>query len=116
VLVAGLVAGLRHTGLPLTGAHAPLGVGVTGSGDPVDVAGSLLRAFGAQPALLVEAVALAAVAALLPAACARGRWGAAALGSLMLAATLLPVPGAAALPLVLAAWITAASVALRAGT
>ena len=115
VLAAALVAGLRHTGLPLTGAHAPLGVGVTGSGDPFDVAGSLFRALGAQPALLAEAAALAAVAALLPAAAARGRWGAAGLGALMLAATLLPVPAAAALPLVLAAWITAAAVALRAG-
>jgi len=116
VLVAALVAGVRHAGLPLTGAHAPLGMGVTGAGDPFDVAGSLVRAAAAQPALLLEAAALAAVAALLPAAIARGRWGAAGLGALMLAATLLPVPAAAALPLVLAAWITAAFVALRAGT
>jgi hypothetical protein len=115
VLVAALVAGVRHTGLPLTGAHAPLGIGVTGAGDPFDVAGSLARAAAAQPGLLLEAAALAAVAALLPAAIARGRWGAAGIGALMLAATLLPVPAAAALPLVLAAWITAAVVALRAG-
>ncbi|HTZ07253.1 MAG TPA: serine/threonine-protein kinase [Gaiellaceae bacterium] len=116
VLVAALVAGVRHTGLPLTGARAPLGIGVTGAGDPLDVAGSLVRAAAAQPGLLLEAAALAAVAALLPAAVARGRWGAAGLGALMLVATLLPVPAAAALPLVLAAWITAAAVALRAGT
>jgi len=116
VLVAALVAGVRHTGLPLTGARAPLGMGVTGAGDPFDVAGSIVRAAGAQPRLLLEAAALATVAALLPAAIARGRWGAAGLGALMLAATLIPVPGAAALPLVLAAWITAAVVALRAGT
>jgi len=113
VIAAGVVAGLRHGALPLTGVHAPLGVGVAGANDPLDVAGTLYRALTAQQALVREAVAFAVVAALLPAARARGRWGAAGLGALMLAATLLPVPAAAALPLVLAAWITAAVLALR---
>ena len=113
VIAAGVVAGLRHGALPLTGAHAPLGVGVAGADDPLDVAGTLYRALTAQQALVREAAAFAVVAALLPAARARGRWGAAGLGALMLAATLLPVPAAAALPLVLAAWITAAVLALR---
>ena len=114
VLAAGIVAGIRHTSLPFIGVPAPLGLGVSGSTDPLDVAGTLFRALTAQHALLVEAVAFAAVAALLPAARARGRWGAAGLGALMLAATLLPVPAVAALPLVAAAWVTAAVVALRA--
>jgi hypothetical protein len=114
VLAAGIVAGIRHTSLPFTGVPSPLGLGVSGSTDPLDVAGTLFRALTAQHALLVEAVAFAAVAALLPAARARGRWGAAGLGALMLAATLLPVPAVAALPLVAAAWVTAAVVALRA--
>jgi len=115
VIAAGVAAGLRHVDLPLTGAHAPLGAGVAGATDPLDVAGTLFRALTAQPALLREAVAFAVAAAVLPFARAHGRWGAAGLGALMLAATLLPVPAAAALPLVAAAWITAGVVALRPG-
>jgi hypothetical protein len=111
VLAAGVVAGLRGASLPFTGHAPPLGVGVAGAGDPFDVAGSLARALAAQPALVLEAVAFAAVAFALPYARARGRWGAAALGAAMLALTLLTVPSAAAVPLVLAAWLTAAAVA-----
>ena len=113
VLAAALVAGIRHADLPVTGVHAPLGLGVAGANDPLDVIGTLFRAATAHPALLAEAAAFAVVAALLPFARARGRWGAAGLGALMLAATLLPAPAAPALPLVAAAWITAAVVALR---
>ncbi len=111
VLAAALVAGIRHAPLPLTGDAAPLGLGVAGAADPLDVVGSLVRAAGAHPGLLLEAAAFAAVAAALPYARARGRWGAAALGAAMLALTLLLVPAAAALPLVAAAWITAATLA-----
>ncbi len=114
VLAAGLVAGLRGAALPFTGALPPLGIGVAGSTDPLDVAGTLLRAAGAHPALLIEAAALAVVALVLPYAQARGRWGAAALGAAMLAATVLAVPSAEALPLVVAAWLTAATLMVRA--
>ena len=114
VLVAGVVAGLRHTALPFTGARPPLGVGVAGSGNPLDVAGSLARAAAAHPVLLLEAAAFAAVALALPYAQARGRWGAAGLGAGMLALTVLAVPSAAAAPLVAAAWLTATVVAVRA--
>jgi hypothetical protein len=113
VLAAFVVAGVRGVPLPFTGDAPPLGVGVAGAGDPLAVAGSLLRAATAQPALLLEALALALVAVALPYARARGFWGAAALGAAMLALTLLLVPSAAAAPLVAAAWITAAAVALR---
>lgn len=113
VLVAALAAGIRHASLPLVGGPAPLGLGVAGARGPLDVAGSLARAAAAHQGLLVEAVAFALVAAALPYARRRGRWGAAGLGAGMLALTLLPVPGAAALPLVAAAWITAAAVAFR---
>ena len=114
VLVAGVVAGLRHAALPFTGARPPLGVGVSGSVNPLDVAGSLARAAAAHPVLLVEAAAFAAVALALPYAQARGRWGAAALGAGMLVLTVLAVPSAAAAPLVAAAWLTATVVAVRA--
>jgi hypothetical protein len=111
VLAAVLAAGLRHVPLPLTGAAAPLGAGVAGARGPLDVAGSLARAAALHPGLLVEAGALAAVAVALPYARGRGRWGAALLGGAMLVLTLVPVPAASALPLVAAAWITAAAVA-----
>jgi hypothetical protein len=114
VLTAGVVAGLRHASLPFTGARPPLGVGVAGAANPLDVAGSLARAAAAHPALLVEAAAFAAIALVLPFAQARGRWGAAGLGAAMLVLTVLAVPSAAAAPLVAAAWLTAAVVAVRA--
>ena len=78
VLAAALAAGLRGVSLPLTGEPPPLGVGVAGSRDPLDVVGSLARAAAAHPALLAEAVAFALLAALLPLARPYGRWGAAA--------------------------------------
>jgi hypothetical protein len=111
VVAAALVAGLRHVALPLTGAVAPRGVGVAGATGPLDVAGSLARAAGAQPALLLEAAGFAVVAAALPLARAHGRWGAAALGAGMLVLTVLAVPSAAPWPLVAAAWLTAAAAA-----
>ncbi|MGZ4395843.1 MAG: protein kinase domain-containing protein [Gaiellaceae bacterium] len=114
VLVAGVVAGLRHASLPLTGSRPPLGVGVAGSTNPLDVAGSLARAAAAHPALLVEAAAFAAIALAVPFAQARGRWGAAGLGAAMLVLTVLAVPSATAAPLVVAAWLTAMVVAVRA--
>jgi hypothetical protein len=114
VLAAALAEGIRHAPLPLVGGPAPLGLGVAGARDPFDVAGSLARVAGAQSGLLLEAAAFALVAAALPYARRRGRWGAAALGAGMLALTLLPVPAAAAPPLVAAAWITAGAAAFRA--
>ena len=111
VLAAALTAGIRHSSLPLTGAAAPLGLGLAGAGDPLDVAGSLVRAATAQHALLVEATALAVVALALPRALRHGLWGGAVLGAAMLALTVLPAPSAAPLPFVAAAWIIAAFVA-----
>jgi hypothetical protein len=114
VLTAALAAGIRHAALPLVGGPAPLGVGVAGARDPFDVAGSLARAAGAHPALLIETCALALVALALPHARARGRWAAAGLGAGMIVLTVAAVPSAAALPLLLAAWAIAAVTALRA--
>jgi hypothetical protein len=114
VLAASVVAGVRGAALPFTGARPPLGVGVAGSTGPLDVAGSLMRVAGAHPALLIEALAFAAIAVVLPSAQARGRWGAAALGAAMMVATVLSVPSAQALPLVAAAWLTTAVLMVRA--
>jgi hypothetical protein len=114
VLAAGVVAGIRGAGLPFTGARPPLGLGVAGSTGPLDVAGTILRAATAHPALLAEAGAFAAVAAVLPYAARHGRWGAAGLGAAMMAATVLAVPAAQALPLIVAAWLTTAVLMVRA--
>jgi hypothetical protein len=116
VLVAALVAGVRGVSLPFAGEPAPLGVGVAGAGDPFDVAGSLARAAAGHPALLAEAAAFAVLAAALPFARPHGRWGAAAVGAAMLLLTVPFVPSAAIVPLVLAAWVTAALLAVRAET
>ena len=113
MLLAALAAGIRHASLPLTGAAAPLGLGVAGANDPLDVAGSLVRAVVADRALVLESAAFAVVALALPYARERGRWGAAGIGALMLVLTLLAGAGRSALPLVLAAWGLAAFAALR---
>jgi len=111
VLTAALAAGIRHVALPLVGGPAPLGLGVAGARDPFDVAGSLARAAGAHPPLLLAAGIIALVSAALPRARERGHWGAAALGGGMLVLSLLAVPLAAAPPLAVAAAVTAAAVA-----
>jgi hypothetical protein len=113
VLAAALAAGVRGSALPFTGDRPPLGIGVAGSDDPFDVAGTLGRLAASHPALLLEAALLAAAAAALPYARARGRWGAAVLGAALLAGTVLAAPSAAAWPLVLCAWATAAVLAWR---
>ena len=61
--------------------------------------------------LALVALALAAIAVALP--YARTPWRLAGLGAGMLAATLLVAPAAPALPVVLAAWVTVAGLALK---
>ena len=62
MLLAAVVAGLRHAALPFTGAAPPKGLGIAGSGDAIAVAEALVRALAVAPALLLEAVVLAAAA------------------------------------------------------
>jgi hypothetical protein len=112
VLFAGIVAGIRGGSLPFDGSTPPRNLGLAGSDDPFDVASALWAALTARPALLLEAVVLALAAAALPYARERGLWGVAGLGAALLAATLLPVAGVAAVPLVLAIWLTCAGVAM----
>jgi hypothetical protein len=114
VLLAAMVAGLRHASLPFTGAIPPKGLGITGSQDPFAVAVALWRALLDRPQLLVEALVLAAAAVAMPFARARGLWGIAGLGAALIAFTLLPVPAAAAAPLVVTAWTTCVILAFKA--
>ncbi len=106
VLTAALVAGIRHVPLPFDGRSAPHGLGLAESASASATASVLWHAFLSRPALVVETIVFAAAAALIPHARARGLWAIAALGGAMLAAALLPVPGVAAIPLVVCIWAT----------
>ncbi|MEO5575827.1 MAG: serine/threonine-protein kinase [Gaiellaceae bacterium] len=109
VAVAGVVAGLR--GIDLSFSQGPVpSLELTGAESAPAVATTLVQAVPASLALV--AVALAAVAAALP--YARTPWRLAGIGAALLAATLLLVPAAPALPLVLAAWLTCLALAVRA--
>jgi hypothetical protein len=116
VLLAALVAGVRHAALPFDGAPAPLGLGLAGSDSPTAVLSELWRALAAHPALGVEALVLAGAAAAIPLVRRLGPWGLAGLGAVLLAATVLPSAAIASLPLALCVWITCAALALRDAT
>ena len=79
VLLAAVVAGLRQAPLPFTGAAPPRGLGITGSDDPFAVAVALWRSLLDHPALLFEALALAAAAIVLPHGLRHGSLGHASL-------------------------------------
>lgn len=113
VLLAALVAGIRRVPLPFDGSTPPLGLGIAGSAKPTAVAHALWAQLAAHPELVTEAVVLAAAAAVLPHARRRGPWVAAGFGAALLAATALAAPAAAVLPLVGAAWLTAATLAVE---
>ena len=114
VVLAAVVAGLRHASLPFTGATPPKGLGIAGSTDAAAVAEALVRSLQSHPALALEAVVLAAAAVAIPYVRERGLWWIAGLGAALLAAALLPAPAVAAVPLVLAAWATCTVLALGA--
>jgi hypothetical protein len=113
VLLAAVIAGLRRAPLPFDGSMPPLGLGVAGSNRPTAVAHAISAQLTAHPVLLAEAAVLAAAAALLPHVRRRGPWPAAAFGTALLAGTALAAPAAAVLPLVVAAWVTAAALAFE---
>src|SRR4051794_11311703 len=114
VVLATVVAGLRHAALPFTGATPPKGLGIAGSSDALAVAEALGRALIDHPALLLEALVLAAAAVAIPHVRGRGLWWIAGFGAALIAAALVPAPAVAAVPLVLAAWITCTVLALGA--
>jgi eukaryotic-like serine/threonine-protein kinase len=113
VLLAAAVAGIRRVSLPFDGSAPPLGLGIAGSSRPSAVAHALWSQLAAHPVLVTEALVLAAAAAALPHARGRGPWVAAGFGAALLASTALIAPAAAVLPLVGAAWSTAAALVLE---
>jgi hypothetical protein len=108
VAAAAVTAGVRGVGLPFGLGAAPT-LDVAGTESALEAARELVAAV--PPGLALEALALAAVAVALP--YARTPWRIAGLGAGMLAATLLAVPAAPALPLVAAAWLTCLGLAVR---
>jgi hypothetical protein len=113
VLLAAVIAGLDRSRLPFDGSMPPLGLGVAGSTRPAAVAHAITAQLAAHPVLLVEGAVLAAAAALLPHVRRRGPWAAAGFGAALLAGTALAAPAAAVLPLIAAAWVTAAALAFE---
>jgi serine/threonine-protein kinase len=113
VLLAAVVAGFRHTRLPLDGSTPPLGLGISGSGRPGAVAYALWHALLDHPALLAEAGAFAVAAAVLPHARGRGPWPAAIFGAAFMATTILLAPAAPVVALVAGGWLTAAVLAFE---
>jgi eukaryotic-like serine/threonine-protein kinase len=116
VLVAALVAGARGAPLPLTGELPPLGIGIGGSDDPAAVGRALVDTATAHPQLALVGLALAAGAAVLPHAEARGLWGIAGFGAVLLAALLLAAPAIPALPVVLSVWALCATLVAWTGS
>ncbi|HEX9415945.1 MAG TPA: serine/threonine-protein kinase [Gaiellaceae bacterium] len=105
VLMAGIVAGLQHVALPFAAGRAG-SLGLDGDRSPVHAASVLGHALFAHPTLALEALVLAAAAALLPFARGRGLWGIAVFGAGLIAASVLAAPHADPIPPVVTAWAT----------
>jgi hypothetical protein len=112
-LVAAVVAGFRHSSLPFAGSLAPRGLGIAGSNRPGAVASALWHALLDHQALLGGALLLGCATAALPYLRHRGPWLAAAYGAVFMIATVLVAPAVAVIPLIGAAWLTAAVLALE---
>ena len=100
---AALVAGLRGTPLPLTGA-AVGDLGIAGSERSSEVIRALANVLQANGPLLTTSLALAAAAAALPYARRHGLWGVAVLGAGQLAAVLLAAPSMPSVSIVIGTW------------
>jgi hypothetical protein len=107
VLAAGIVAGVGGGALPITGGRSP-DLSIEGIAAPGAAASALWNGLTGSQAFLFETIAVAVAAAAIGAARRRGPWAAAAFGALLTTLTLLADPSASALPLVGAAWLTAA--------
>jgi hypothetical protein len=116
VLLAAIVAGIRRVPLPFDGSTPPLGLGLAGSSRPSAVAHALWHQLVAHPEIGAEALVLAAAAAALPHARGRGPWPAVIFSGALLSLTAIIAPAAALLPLVAAAWLTAAILAFQRAT
>jgi serine/threonine-protein kinase len=104
VCAAAAVAGLSGTQLPLTGLVVG-DLGVAGTERPTDVLHALGTVLHDGTAIATTALALAIVAALLPWATSRGRWGIAGLGALQLTLVLAWAPSVPWVGFVFGTWL-----------
>jgi hypothetical protein len=111
VLMAGVVTGLQHGSLPFAGGQAG-SLGLDGERSPIHAASVLRHALLAHPTLALEALVIAAAAALLPLARRRGLWGIAIFGGALIAASLLAAPHANPIPPVVTTWATCIALVL----
>ncbi|HEY2776659.1 MAG TPA: serine/threonine-protein kinase, partial [Gaiellaceae bacterium] len=116
VLLAMVVAGIRRVPFPFDGSTPPLGLGLAGSTRPTAVAHTLWAELVSHPEITAEALVLAAAAAAVPYARGRGPWPAVIFAGTLLSLTATIAPEAALLPLVAAAWLTAAVLAFQRAT
>jgi hypothetical protein len=116
VLLAAVVAGIRRVPLPFDGSTPPLGLGLAGSTRPTAVVDALWSQLVAHPEIGAEALVLAVAAAALPQARGRGPWPAVLFAGALLSLTATIAPAAPLLPLIAAAWLTAAVLAFRPAT
>jgi len=103
VLFAGAVAAIRGVPVPFADASAPSLV-IAGSEHPLAVAQAIWAWLLAVPALGLEALVLAAAAALIPLAVRGSDLTIAMFAAAVLTATLVAAPASSALPLVLTGW------------
>ncbi len=104
--------GMGSGRFPLTGAAAPLGLGIEGSTSLTGVGGALMRALADRPTLLWQGLILAIGAALLPLARRNRRWGGVVFAASVIVAALLPFPSVATTPVIAGAWLTALALVL----
>jgi serine/threonine-protein kinase len=114
VLAAAVVAGLTGGGLPVVGGSPP-DLALSGIEGPFVAVSRLWAGLAATHGLLLETLAISAAAAAIGACRRRGPWVAAAFGTLLVTFTLLADPSASAVPLVAAAWLTVAALAVEPG-
>ena len=113
VLLAGVVAGVHGSGVPFSGGRSP-SLGIAGNDHPVFVLHAAWHWILSRPELGLEALILAAAAAVLPLVGRRSDLTIASFGAALLATTLLVAPSAGAFPLVLTGWVTCIFLAVQA--
>ena len=105
VLIAGLVAGVRGSGMPFGGEAAPR-LAIAASEHPLAVLNVLWSAVLSVRPLGLEALVLAAAAVALPFVARAGDAAVTGFGAAFVSGLLLAAPAAGALPLVAAGWAT----------
>jgi hypothetical protein len=111
--VAGVVQGLRGSGLPFGLGDAAV-LPVAGTEEPRAVLDAIWSWIEQTPTMAIEAAILAVTAAVLPYFSRRSDFTIATFGGVLLAATLLAAPDAAAFPLVATGWATCVFLAVQA--